>query len=218
MAVYDARRPQSTVRIREDDVFVMLIAKCPTCGDAVSVRANLSPQARISCPLCHDEFTADVLLRQIPPEVQVLGQPDIFADDMELNLQQEPDSSTRRAVELPSFDFDVPESSPAGSTSASRKPLSSFRPPPKRRSPLNEGVKIVLGGAAGLIIAQLILWWLPEGYRRDPLQLAPQLPPYLAFMAPANLRGSTRLPIKNQVSSGVAAPGNSNFENLPPLG
>ena len=196
----------------------MLIAKCPTCGDAVSVRANLTPQTRISCPLCHDEFTAGLLLSQIPPEVQVVDQSGIFDGEPDLVLEQEAELPDRPAVDRPSFDFDVPESHPTASASVSQKPLSSFRPPPRRRSPLNEGIKIVLGGAVGLVIAQLILWWLPEGYRRDPLQLAPRLPDYVAFLAPASLRGSTITPVNDPTSSTNGPPsGKSNLESLPPL-
>ncbi len=50
-------------------------------------------------------------------------------------------------------------------------------------------VKVALGGVAGLMIGQLILWWLPKPYRTDPMKLAPQLPTPVAFLAPASLRG-----------------------------
>jgi hypothetical protein len=43
----------------------------------------------------------------------------------------------------------------------------------------------VLGGLAGILIAQLILWWLPGDLRRDPFGLAPRLPAWLQWMRPA---------------------------------
>ena len=90
-----------------------------------------------------------------------------------------------------SFDFD------AGSTPAHAlidHGLSSsvaLRTAPRRRNFAVEFIKIALGGIAGLAIAQAILWWLPGGWRKDPLGLAPRLPSQLAFLAPADLRGQT---------------------------
>ncbi|MCA9198327.1 MAG: hypothetical protein KDA87_12345, partial [Planctomycetales bacterium] len=60
----------------------------------------------------------------------------------------------------------------------------------KGRNPVLEAVKVVLGGVAGLLIAQMILWWLPGQWRRDPFDLAPQLPASLAFLVPTELRSS----------------------------
>ncbi|MEZ6119419.1 MAG: hypothetical protein R3C28_23020 [Pirellulaceae bacterium] len=60
----------------------------------------------------------------------------------------------------------------------------------KGRNPILEAVKVVLGGVAGLLIAQMILWWLPGKWRRDPFDLAPQLPASLAFLVPTELRSS----------------------------
>ena len=51
-----------------------------------------------------------------------------------------------------------------------------------------ELIKIVAGGIAGLLIAQLALWWLPGDMRRDPFELAPQLPGWLQILLPTELR------------------------------
>src|SRR5690606_2655852 len=58
----------------------------------------------------------------------------------------------------------------------------------RRRSLWSELVRIALGGLFGAILAQLVLWWLPAPYRRDPLGLAPRLPEALALLAPEDLR------------------------------
>jgi len=66
------------------------------------------------------------------------------------------------------------------------------RPAPrKKKAPKNavvEIAKIVGGGVLGLFIAMMIIWW---GMRTDPLELAPSLPGFLRFLAPAHLRDGT---------------------------
>ena len=68
--------------------------------------------------------------------------------------------------------------------------LAASGPPPARAarrghlSGLWEASKVVLGGLVGLVVAQLILWWLPGNLRRDPFGLADQLPARLKFLLP----------------------------------
>ncbi len=72
------------------------------------------------------------------------------------------------------------------------------------RHPLVEFVKILLGGLAGIVIAQLILWWLPGNLRRDPLGLAPRLPTWLQWLRPADL-AATRPALARAASRSAAA-------------
>ncbi len=58
----------------------------------------------------------------------------------------------------------------------------------RRKRPAWEGFKIVAGGAAGLAIAQLMLWWMPGFGHRDPFGVARHLPAWLDFVAPPELR------------------------------
>jgi hypothetical protein len=60
--------------------------------------------------------------------------------------------------------------------------------PSGKRRPSRELAKIVAGGLAGLLIAQLLLWWLPGLGRRDPLHLARHVPKWLQFVLPSDLR------------------------------
>jgi hypothetical protein len=39
-----------------------------------------------------------------------------------------------------------------------------------------------------LVIAQMILWWLPGSWARDPVNLAPKLPGFLSWAAPERMR------------------------------
>ena len=54
-------------------------------------------------------------------------------------------------------------------------------------------LKIIAGGFAGLAIGQMILWWLPQPYSTDPLELAPKLPKSMAFLAPPQHRNGLGL-------------------------
>jgi hypothetical protein len=54
--------------------------------------------------------------------------------------------------------------------------------------------KIVAGGLAGLVLAQLMLWWIPGIGRRDPLGLAPHLPTWLNVLLPPELRPAPASP------------------------
>lgn len=49
------------------------------------------------------------------------------------------------------------------------------RPKRKERSPIFEIAKMVLGGVAGIVGANVLLWWLPFGYSKDMFDLGPKL-------------------------------------------
>ncbi len=76
--------------------------------------------------------------------------------------------------------FVVPQETPAQSVTQ--------RWQARRRGgkPAIELVKVVLGGLAGILIAQIILWWLPGNLRRDPFGIAPMLPPWLQWLQPGD--------------------------------
>jgi len=86
-------------------------------------------------------------------------------------------------------------------------------PSPHSERPKSRGgakylpIKVVLGGFTGLVLGQLLLWWLPGRLRTDPFQLATKLPPALAFLAPASLRGPA-----DDLQPAISADGNGNAE------
>ncbi|MFM2097346.1 MAG: hypothetical protein RIS70_4470, partial [Planctomycetota bacterium] len=62
----------------------------------------------------------------------------------------------------------------------------------REQNPVVEIAKMAGGGLAGLILAQLILWWIPGNFspaRRDFLNLAPKVAKYAPFLVPAPLQG-----------------------------
>ena len=174
----------------------MTTVSCPKCGDEVALPAGASPKATVRCPLCQDEFLLSEVLDAMPPLLIVVDDPEAAqsriagvpafglategVDDEELRLAGAEPVSVR-----PSFGI---ESSVAPSTAAgpsTRKRRAAPRPK-KKRSPVMEIVKVVLGGIAGLTIAQLILWW---GFKKDPLTLAPKLGGVAPWILPEKFRG-----------------------------
>jgi hypothetical protein len=61
----------------------------------------------------------------------------------------------------------------------------------RRRSLLGEVLRVVIGGLMGAVLAQMILWWLPDPYRSDPLGVASRLPQQLHWMLPKQLQPTT---------------------------
>ncbi len=111
------------------------------------------------------------------------------------------------------FDFaaaDVAESAAADETSGAapvgRKPRP--RPNKKPKNAAAEIIKIVLGGVAGLVIAQAIMWW---GMKTDPFILAPKLPSWMAWAAPASLRNPDA--VEEQPAGGDQVSGNGSGQN-----
>ena len=88
---------------------------------------------------------------------------------------------------IPPLDFGSGDSD---GDAVSMTPVSSRpRPPRKKTNATAEIIKVVLGGAGGVLIALAIMWWNP--WRRvDPVNLAPMLPKALSFLAPAELRSA----------------------------
>jgi hypothetical protein len=81
---------------------------------------------------------------------------------------------------------------PASAASARRRPGVAARKR-KPKNPLMEGVKIVLGGVAGLAIAQVILWWVGSSQawpkqRADMFQLAPKVARFVPWVVPERYR------------------------------
>jgi hypothetical protein len=94
-------------------------------------------------------------------------------------------------VAAPAFNFEP------GSVVSSARPASTTARPRARRKEggaLRMMVQTIGGGVLGLIIAQLILWWMPGKWaneNRDPFGLAPKVAVYVPAIIPVSLRGAT---------------------------
>jgi hypothetical protein len=93
---------------------------------------------------------------------------------------EEPDS---KPVSTPAFAFEDGSAGASGSMTARRA-----RSQRHQKSALKEMIKVVGGGVIGLTFGQLILWWLPGDWKRDPIDLGPKVPSFLAFVVHPDFR------------------------------
>ena len=98
---------------------------------------------------------------------------------------------------------------------ASPKRRSRPAPRKKKSSPIKELIKIVLGGLVALPATQLILWWLPGTWARDPLSLAPKLPAYVSFLAPEKMRNPGSADSDDPFKGGSMLAGANEEDNEP---
>jgi hypothetical protein len=182
----------------------MTIVTCPKCADAVTLPTGASRHAIVRCPLCQEKFTLSELLNTLPPALIVVEDPEVE------DRQEEPAPHEAmpgiEAAAGPSFNLieEADESPQAGGIAietstastatkampaAGKRRRAAPRPQRKPKRPGMEVVKIVLGGVAGLVIAQLILWWLPAKWRRDPFKLGPSVSQYASWIVPEQFHG-----------------------------
>ena len=191
----------------------MLTTSCPQCEKEVTLPLSAGPESQVRCPLCSHEYSLESVFAELPPLLELLnaepaaeatmaaaaapaaesaGMFDLGGGGDSSSDEAEGGFALADAEEHPStassFDFgadaavDRPRGANAGAAPTSR---------PRRRkqaNPVMEIVKVVLGGVVALPIAQLILWWLPGDWKRDPVGLAPSLPSFVSFLAPESLR------------------------------
>lgn len=197
----------------------MTIAHCPKCREQVTLPSGVSRQARVRCPLCSEEYLLDEALKPLPPLLLVLEDPGASAASSSPIASSgmafvpappvSPDFAGLEADMTPALMLDEPEPmalapSPAaapafqfesGSATGARRPLkTSARGRSQRKSagPLRLMIQTIGGGAMGLVIAQLILWWMPgnwQRHNRDPFGLSAKVIPYAPFLVPASLKG-----------------------------
>lgn len=177
----------------------MTTAACPKCHDEVTVPPGAPRVARVRCPWCREQFELAEVLDRLPPMLEIVSAPGAAKEatedlggfeaspEQEFRLQESSEPEARG----PSFDFSG--NGPATATAAApsvaarprtAKPTTSARPRRKEKSALAEIVKVVLGGVVGLVLAQLILWWLPGEWSRDPFEMGPKVSKYVPLIVP----------------------------------
>jgi hypothetical protein len=181
----------------------MTIAHCPKCREQVTVPTGASSQATVRCPLCSDQYLLADALRSLPPTLEILHDPEASVADETLRSpvpafgRVEPSIVTGGSPE--EFAFEPVERAPAfkfeesSTVPAKRSPVTSrSRARRKQAGPFRLAIQTIGGGMMGLLIAQLILWWMPGNWdvsNRDPFGLAVKVARYAPFLVPASLRG-----------------------------
>jgi hypothetical protein len=184
----------------------MSIVNCPQCGERVLIPAEASTEATVQCPLCREEYSLEVALSQLPPALIVISDPDhaphaaaeegeeedaAFGAFAGLDVEQDGGDFVAADSDGPAPAFQFESGSPPPAASSPR--VLSSRPARRGGNPVRQVVQIVAGGIAGIIIAQLILWWLPINLstsNRDLTGFGRKYGKYLPFAVPASIRNA----------------------------
>ncbi len=184
----------------------MSVVSCPKCADSVVMPGGISPQATVRCPLCQEEFLLAEVLDSLPPALVVVHDPQAAGQGAGTEpfsfVESEGEGSPYELAEpegdsqTPSFAIESRATTAAPTTAGTgKRRRAAPRPQRKTKSPAMEVVKVVLGGIAGLTIAQLILWWMPwTAWRRDPFKLGPKVATYASWVVPAQFHGKITQP------------------------
>ena len=183
--------PSSLPRAIEAMIDGADVRKCPDCGRAFSMRKEFEGKT-IRCRGCRSLFVIAATGASPSPHAHasVPKPPSLAASRPPASPASghahEPGGTL---LEQPAIYEDVGDVLEREATGES---YPAALPTPYRlaesdgaENPLPQFLAIVAGGTAALPIAQLILWWVMG---RDPLNLAPQLPASLEWMAPAEFR------------------------------
>jgi hypothetical protein len=135
----------------------------------------------------------------MPPMLEVLGGASIAPssngeeESFRFAGEEGGPSAERQKEGSPGFDFSGGGAATATAPARPRagKAATAARPKRKQKNAAVEVVKVALGGVVGLFLAQLILWWLPGDWRRDPLDLGPTVGAYAPWIVPAEYRPAT---------------------------
>lgn len=172
----------------------MSLAACPRCADQVAVPLGASRQATVRCPLCQEEFPLAEVLDRLPPALIVVSDPGAGAEAaVPRPLGEVPEVvsvglASPETWSPPAFAVDRGPATTAGPAAPARRKVAPR--PRKKHNPVAELVKVVLGGVAGLVLAQLLLWWMPfEKYRRDPFKMGPKVSQLAPWIVPEKFQG-----------------------------
>ncbi|MFI4875529.1 MAG: hypothetical protein ACIALR_09335 [Blastopirellula sp. JB062] len=163
----------------------MLIANCPHCHDPIRIPGAADASSRVRCPWCEESYLLADVFERLPPLVEVLEGP---GSATEVAMTDGDDEYQLAGAAIPDFQFK--ESAGAGSSvppmaKIEGRSASTVRRPAKPTSnPIWEAVKVVGGGALGILIAMFAVMWISGD---DKFHLIPFLPSYAYFAVPEQL-------------------------------
>jgi hypothetical protein len=191
----------------------MSIVRCPRCRDEVTVPSRASQKALVRCPLCLEEYLLQEALSLMPPALEVI--------DGSLGVEEPALAAVGAAAGDESYElagrgerssgfagaFDA--SPGTGSATVGPRPASKgARPKRKERGILGTVLGPVLGGIVGIVLAQLVLWWL---FSKDPVQLGPEVAKYVPQIVPEQFRENG----SSSKNGEAATPGSSRAPSRP---
>ncbi len=148
------------------------ISLCPQCRGLVTPPLGYDRGAQFRCPLCQSVHALGEFLDQAPPPLIPVGTEATPASSV---TGTSATHTTTGASAHAGAGISEPPRIERTSSSTSRRP---------NRSAFGELVKIVVGGAAGLVLGYWFLLWI-GGPQRDFLQVGHRLP---AWMVPASFK------------------------------
>jgi hypothetical protein len=174
----------------------MTTSACPKCRDEVTLPPGAPRGAQVRCPWCREEFELSEVLDRMPPMLEIVRSPYTAGEERREFPSEAVDEEFRIAgdngrTSPGGFDFSGGGAATAAPTVAPRprtKTATAARPRRKEKSAVAEIVKVVLGGVVGLVLAQLILWWLPGDLSRDVVELGPTVGEYVPWIVPEKYR------------------------------
>ena len=165
----------------------MSIAKCPHCQDEVRV-PSVHIESIVQCPLCKEEYSLKEVMKSLPPALIVVEQAGVSGDAIIGSSVVVPREGEAAEAAEPAAPFKFEDTSqpsdddkprpaapPAVVTSSRRR---------KEKSAAGELLKVIFGGVVGVAIAQLILWWLPGKWSKDPFDFGPKAAKYVPWIVP----------------------------------
>jgi len=171
----------------------MTIAACPRCHDDITLPTRGRPESRVQCPLCLEEMRLEEVLASIPPALILLDHADQHEPEHETaegwGAATEP--SYEMAGGAPAKDDYLGGGIGAATTTVGAPSATIAASPPrvkKQPSLVLEGLKVVLGGAFGIGLAIVVLWWLPGGYAKDIFGVGPMVAKYVPQIVPEPFR------------------------------
>jgi len=180
----------------------MLLSSCPRCHDSIRIPALAKETSVIRCPRCHEEFPLTEVFSSLPPEAEIISGPGLeITVPIEASLADTSEYSLAGEPSVPKTDFQIKDSGPLASGAPMAK-IDSGRPSrkPKKAEPnvMLEFAKIIVGGAAGLLIAVMMIMWFGH---QDVFKIVPKLPPQAYFLVPEELRTAEMRELANEGAS-----------------
>ncbi len=176
------------------------IVRCCVCDERVRL-PDVDSDVWVRCPHCLEEFPLSRIATDLPPRLEVIVEPTLVVDSTDTeSKKQAAAKASDDGAGIATMPAVVDAQRPAAAASdipdgdeAVGTPNPNLHANRVKASGKGNGLaffKIALGGIAGLMLGQIIIWWLPHPYRSDPFDLAKNVPSKLSFLLPPNEFGS----------------------------